>query len=52
MLPTLPLHSHVTIALDPKYVPKVGDIVVFYPPAGAVAASPICGNHNQGAGQL
>lgn len=50
MLPTLPLHSHVTIALDPKYVPKVGDIVVFRPPVGADPVTPICGNPKQGAG--
>jgi len=50
MLPTLPPGSHVTLALDPKYVPKVGDIVVFHPPAGAEAGGPICGNRNQGAG--
>jgi signal peptidase I len=50
MLPTLPTGSHVTVALDPKYVPKVGDIVIFHPPTGVEPASPICGNRNQGAG--
>ena len=50
MLPTLPLHSHVTVALDPKYVPKVGDIVVFHPPAGADPVTPICGDPKQGGG--
>ena len=50
MLPTLPPGSHVTVALDPKYVPKVGDIVVFHPPSGAEPGSPVCGNRDQGAG--
>jgi signal peptidase I len=50
MLPTLQLGSHVTVSLDPKYVPQVGDIVVFHPPAGAQSASPVCGNPHQGVG--
>jgi signal peptidase I len=50
MLPTLPLGSHVTVALDPKYVPKVGDIIIFHPPAGADPVSAICGDPRQGAG--
>ncbi len=30
--------------------PSVGDIVVFHPPIGAVAASPVCANPDQGPG--
>jgi signal peptidase I len=50
MLPTLRLGTHVVVALDPHYIPKVGDIVAFHPPAGASSAggSPVCGNPNQG----
>jgi hypothetical protein len=31
MLPTLHIGQVVTVSLDPSYVPKIGDIVVFHP---------------------
>jgi signal peptidase I len=48
MLPTLPIGSRV--AVEPGLQPKVGEIVVFHPPAGAVPATPVCGAAGQGAG--
>jgi signal peptidase I len=50
MTPTLRVGQIVHVAVDSSYVPKVGEIVVFHPPAGAEAATPTCGNGNQGAG--
>jgi signal peptidase I len=50
MEPTLPLGRPVTVLLDANFVPKIGDIVVFHPPAGADAATASCGKSNQGAG--
>jgi signal peptidase I len=49
MLPTLDIGQRV---LTNRLVnhPSIGDIVVFHPPAGADAASPQCGNPNQGTG--
>jgi signal peptidase I len=49
MLPTLAIGQRV---LTNRLInhPSVGDIVVFHPPAGADAASPVCGNGSQGAG--
>jgi signal peptidase I len=52
MEPTLRLGRLVTVSLDPAYVPKLGDIVVFHPPVGADPAAPICGKPNQGGGYL
>jgi signal peptidase I len=49
MAPSLLLGEHVTASLDPDYTPRVGDIVVFHPPSGADAATPICGDPQQGA---
>jgi len=50
MTPTLQVGQIVHVAVDSSYVPKVGEIVVFHPPAGAEADTPTCGNANQGAG--
>jgi signal peptidase I len=50
MAPTLRTGEHVAVSLDPRYTPRIGDIVVFHPPAGADAEAPICGNPQQGAG--
>jgi signal peptidase I len=50
MSPTLPVGSHVVAALDPHYIPSVGDIVLLHPPAGADQSSPVCGNSSQGLG--
>lgn len=49
MGPTLRVGERVSVLLDPDYVPHVGDIVVFHPPSGADAGTPICGNPHQGA---
>ncbi|HTX31466.1 MAG TPA: signal peptidase I [Solirubrobacteraceae bacterium] len=48
MAPTLPIGSRV--AVEPGVAPKVGEIVAFHAPAGAVPATPVCGNPGQGAG--
>lgn len=50
MEPTLKIGQTVAVSVYPGYVPKVGDLVLFHPPAGADPASPVCGNPNQGAG--
>jgi len=50
MAPTLRVGEYVTASLDDDYTPRVGDIVVFHPPAGADESTPICGNRQQGAG--
>jgi signal peptidase I len=50
MAPTLRTGQHVEVLLDRDYSPRLGDIVVFHPPAGAEAEWPICGNPQQGAG--
>jgi signal peptidase I len=48
MEPTLAIGSRV--AVEPGQAPKVGEMVVFRAPAGAVPATPVCGNPGQGAG--
>ncbi len=48
MAPTLPIGSRV--AVEPGLSPRVGDIIAFRAPAGAVPANPICANPRQGAG--
>jgi signal peptidase I len=48
MEPTLSIGSRV--AVEPGQAPKVGEMVVFRAPAGAVPATPVCGNPGQGAG--
>lgn len=48
MRPTLPIGTRV--AAEPGLSPKVGEIVVFHAPAGAIPSAPICGMPNQGAG--
>jgi signal peptidase I len=48
MRPTLPIGSRV--AVEPGLAPRVGDIVVFHAPAGAVPATPICGAAAEGTG--
>jgi signal peptidase I len=50
MAPTLSIGQVVTVSLNPNYVPKIGDIVLFHPPAGADPVTPMCDNANQGAG--
>lgn len=50
MEPTLSVGQAITVSLNPNYVPAVGDIIVFHPPAGADPATPACGNPDQGAG--
>jgi signal peptidase I len=48
MLPTLAIGTRVTV--EPGVSPRVGEIVVFHAPAGAVPARPICAAPGQGAG--
>ncbi len=48
MEPTLPVGTRV--AVEPGLTPKVGEMVAFHAPAGAVPATPVCGNSGQGAG--
>jgi signal peptidase I len=49
MEPTLRVGDRV--AVDPAArTPKIGDIVVFHPPAGAHATDPVCGSTSQGWG--
>src|SRR5690349_10721581 len=50
MEPTIKFGQRIVVSLAPGYEPRVGDIVVFHPPAGADALGPICGNHHQGVG--
>lgn len=50
MLPTLPAGSTVRVVIAQRYTPKVGDIVVFHPPAGADPATPVCGKAAEGSG--
>jgi len=50
MLPTLKTGQRVTVSVDSQYAPKVGDIIAFHPPAGAIAAIAVCGNKGQGIG--
>jgi signal peptidase I len=51
MEPTLSVGQLITVSFTPNYVPAIGDIVVFHPPAGADPATPMCGNPDQGAGR-
>ena len=48
MEPTLPIGTRV--AVEPGLAPKVGEIIAFHPPAGAIPATPVCGAPGQGAG--
>ena len=48
MRPTLQVGSRV--AVEPGVQPKVGEIVVFHPPAGAIPEIPVCGAADEGAG--
>lgn len=50
MQPTLTIGQRVSVAVDPRYTPRVGDIVAFHPPAGADAVSPLCGAYAEGTG--
>jgi signal peptidase I len=50
MMPTLKIGQKVTVSLDAHYVPKVGDIIVFHPPAGADAPLAVCADKAEGAG--
>jgi signal peptidase I len=50
MEPTIKLGQRIVVSMAPGYIPRVGDIVVFHPPAGADPASAQCGDPNQGAG--
>ena len=50
MEPTFKIGQQLVVSLNPHYVPKVGDIVAFHPPAGADPATPVCGNPNEGVG--
>lgn len=48
MRPTLPVGTRV--AAEPGLTPRVGEIIAFDAPAGAVPAAPLCGVAGQGAG--
>jgi signal peptidase I len=48
MAPTLALGERVATSRDADYVPQVGDVVVFHPPAGVEDS--VCGDPDQGAG--
>jgi signal peptidase I len=48
MEPTLPIGSRVTV--EPGLAPRVGEIIVFHAPAGALSANPVCGAADEGAG--
>jgi signal peptidase I len=48
MQPTLPVGTRV--AVEPGLPPRVGEIVVFHAPAGAIPATPVCAEPGQGAG--
>lgn len=48
MEPTLPVGSRV--AVEPGLRPRVGEIIVFRAPAGALPATPVCGASGEGAG--
>jgi signal peptidase I len=50
MEPTIKIGQSVGVIESAAYVPKVGDIVLLHPPAGADPQSATCGNPNQGAG--
>jgi signal peptidase I len=49
MLPTLRPGQLVSVNVDPDYTPSIGDVVLFYAPAGA-DSGPVCGDARQGAG--
>jgi signal peptidase I len=48
MQPTLAVGSHV--AAEAGLALKIGEIVVFHPPQGAIPATPVCGANGEGAG--
>jgi signal peptidase I len=48
MLPTLKIGQHVTVDVGSRK-PKIGDIIVFHPPAGADSPSAVCGRSGRGA---
>jgi signal peptidase I len=48
MQPTLPIGSR--IAVEPGLAPRVGEIIAFRAPSGAIPATPVCGAPEQGAG--
>ncbi len=52
MVPTLDVGQRVLVNRIGTHFgdPSVGDIIVFHPPAGADAASPVCGDAVQGGG--
>jgi signal peptidase I len=50
--PTFKVGQLVDVVQDAAYVPKVGDIVMFHPPAGADPETAMCRDPNQGAGHL
>jgi len=51
MVPTLEIGQRVLAnRLDTS--PSIGDVVVFHPPHGADAITPVCGTDSQGAGHL
>lgn len=49
MLPTLKVGERVAVDRGAR-TPKIGDIVVFHPPAGARPVDPVCGSEGEGAG--
>src|SRR5579862_943974 len=48
MRPTLPIGSRV--AVEPGLAPRVGEMIAFHAPAGAVPNTPVCGASEEGAG--
>ncbi len=48
MEPTLQIGQKVTA--ESSHTPRVGDIIVFHPPAGARPSDPLCGSSDQGSG--
>lgn len=48
MEPTLPIGTRVTV--EPGLTPRVGEIIAFHPPPGALPATPVCGAPGEGAG--
>lgn len=48
MQPTLPIGSRVPV--EPGVVPRVGEIVVFHAPPGAIPATPVCAAPGEGTG--
>lgn len=50
MLPTIKIGAPITALVEHGYAPKLGDIILFYPPSGAVEHSAVCGDRQQGLG--